>query len=415
MPGENSISQSQRKNLPHIVTNLDQLNPVSMMGGLFKFISKPQAYNIPTSNKYHTIQPITTVSTNAFTGSNYFFDFNIPMDIDMINEQFLELALLNTSSTTDWAAKASLPFWIQRIEIRHNGEIKQTLRDIHLYMDNTIYRNDFEREKLVPLVGINKDTYKADSATLTVLQGGGTNVFRLKINSILARCQLFIKALKGQIVVRVYPQAISVFSNSTANSSIQLQTATLLIEENELTPDACEKLKSIHRSNVDYRFLDVIDEQAVLTLTSGTTTKYVTNNFYDQVYSHLVVLTRANNASNEDLEIFVKHNNVYVEDVSSTNLSNGIQWTDDQLRKVVYTSNFPNSMSLQTDMNVYVPLAPSSDCEASYKKGVNAGFDILPRNCKICISAASSATYQVDILCYAYLHVRVQDGAFAIL
>ena len=410
MPSHSSTSLANlsRKNLPNIVSDLSLLDPKPILNGLFKFAHKDQAVNLPLSHKYHQIQTITTVQPTAFTTSNTFFDFNLPMNIDMLDEEILLVTLANSDPVVPWVADAPLPFWFQRLEIRHDNEIKETIRDIQLYMENTIYQDDFERTKAQPLNTIDASTYKVNAATATVpLSGSAT--FRLKLNTLLAKCNIFLKGLKGQVVFRFYPQTIGVFSSSVVNSSITLQSTILLLREIELTQDARNKMIQTYRSNVDFRYLDVITEQTVLNLSANTTTKYVTNNFHDSVYSHVIVLSRLA-PSLSGLVTFNSHNNVYLEDVSSMNLSNGIQWTDADLRLVVYQSHFPNAMTQQADMNIYVPLAASCDPVKANKDGIQNGYDVLPRNAKVCINPAITASNTVDILAYVYSHCRVEGG-----
>ena len=411
MPSENSVSLAnlQRKNLPHISSSLNLLEPMQLLNGLYRFQHKEQAYNLPCSHRYHQIQPITTVASTAFTNTNYFFDFNLPMNIDMIDEEVLLFSLYNSSVVDSWTAKSSVPWWFQRIEIRHDNEIKQTLRDIQLYLENTIYLNDFEREKNVPMIGLDKDTYKSNNDAVTILSSV-TKTFRLRLNSLLSKCNINLKQLRGQVVIRVYPQAMSAFSDSAINSSMQLQSPMLLIRECELSGDGRNKMNLIHRHNVDYRYLDVVHEQAIVNLTANSTFKYVTNNFHDTLYSHVVVLSRIANPTLENLEEFIEHLNVYFEDVSSANLSNGIQWTSDDLKQVVYQSHFPNSMTQQTDMNVYVPLVASLNPVDSYKKGVQNGYEVLPRNSKLCLNPKTTQQTQLDIVCYEYKHCRIENG-----
>jgi small nuclear ribonucleoprotein (snRNP)-like protein len=412
MPGENSVTLAnlQRKNLPHIASALNLLEPMPILNGLFRFQHKEQAYNLPCSHRYHQIQPITTVNATAFTNTNYFFDFNLPMNIDMIDEEILLFTLLNTgSSSADWVANASVPFWFQRIEIRVDNEIKQTLRDIQLYLENTIYLNDFERQKQEPMIGLDKEQYKVKTDS-TLVASGLTKTFRLRLNSFLSKCNINLKAIRGQIVVRVFPQAISAFSDSAVNANIQLQSPMLLVRECELTADGRNKMNMIHRQNVDYRYLDVVHEQAVVNLTSGSTYKYVTNNFHDTIYSHVVVLTRSANPTLAQLETFLEHLNIYLEDVSSASLSNGIQWSSDDLKQIVYQSHFPNAMTQAKDMNVYVPLVASLNPEEANKKGVQNGWDVLPRNSKLCINPKTSGQSQIDIVCYEYKHCRIENG-----
>ena len=410
MPSHSStvLANLSRKNLPNIVADLSLLDPKPILNGLFKFQDRKQASNQPVSYKYHQIQTITTVQPTAFTTSNTFFDFNLPMNIDMLDEEILLVTLANSDNMSNWVADAPVPFWFQRLEIRHDNEIKETIRDIQLYMENTIYQDDFERNKAQPLNAIDASSYKVNASVATVpLIGSAT--FRLKLNTLLSKCKIFLKGLKGQVVFRFYPQTIGVFSASGVNSSITLQSTMLLLREIELTQEARNKTSLNYRSNVDFRYLDVITEQTVLSLTANTTTKYVTNNFHDSVYSHVVVLSRVS-PSVGGLTVFQQHSNVYFEDVSSMNLSNGIQWTDADLRLVVYQSSFANSMTQQTDMNIYTPLVASLNPVKANKDGVMNGYEVLPRNAKLCINPLSTSANTIDILCYVYSHCRVENG-----
>ena len=411
MPSENSVNlaNSQRKNLPHIASALSVLEPTPILNGLFRFEHKEQAYNLPVSHRYHQIQTITTVAPTAFTNTNYFYDFNLPMNVDIVDEIILQVTLKNNDSSNNWVASASVPFWFQRIEIRIDNEIKQTIRDIQLYLDSTIYLDDFERKKNQPMIGLDRDTYQC-SASDTTLASGESKTFKLRLNSFIERCNLFLKGVRGQIVIRVYPQAIASFSSSTTNPNVVLQSSLILLRELELSADGRNKMLTVHRNNVDHRYLDVVHEQAVVNMTANSTSKYVTNNFHDTLYSHVVVLTRVANPTLANLETFVQHANIYFEDVSSMNLSNGIQWSDDDLKQVVYQDHFPNSMTQQANMNVYVPLCATSNARESNKKGVNNGWEILPRNSKICINPKATATNQLDILAYEYKHVRLEGG-----
>ena len=415
MPSENSVSLAnlQRKNLPHIASALNMLEPMPLLNGLFRFQHKEQAYNLPVSHRYHQIQPVTTVAPSAFTNTNYFFDFNLPMNIDILDDEVLVFTLQNNDPTNNWAPSASVPFWYQRVEIRVDNTIIQTLRDIDLYMENTIYLDDFERGKNHPMIALSPSTYQVDASGATIAPTKNMT-FRLRLNSLLSKCTPFIKAIKGQIIIRVYPQAMATFSSSASNPSMVLQNPILLIRELELTQDGRNKMMTVYRENVDFRFLQVVDEQAVVNLNAGSTYKYVTNNFHNTVYSHVVVLTRYANPTLANLETFIQHNVIYFEDAGSTNLSNGIQWLSDDLKQIVYQEHFPNSMTQQTNMNVYVPLLASSDPVKANKKGVENGWEVLPTNSKVCINSTYSGQVQLDIIAYQYTHVRIENGTIKV-
>ena len=414
MPSESSVSlaNKDRKNLPNIAASLNLLMPEPIMGGLYKFAHKEQAYNMPVSHRYSQVQPVTTVNTSIFQSSaNNYIDFNIPMNIDLIDETVLEIDLTNTDSTSghDWVANASEPFWFDKIEHLDGTRILQTIRDVDMYLENTIYLDDFERAKRQPMIALDASSYKVNSTAGTVA-AGSTATFRLPVNSVLTRCKLFLQALKKQQVLRFYPKSIASFSTSSYNSSITLSRAVLFVRDLQLTPDSRNLMHKIHMENVDYRIVDTVHDQQSIALTSGSVVKLKTTNFINQPYSHVVALTRANAPTGTALETFIQHNNIYFEDANNQNLSNGIQWSDGDNKQIVYQSHFPNTMVQKTDMHVYVPLVASSDPVKAFKTGVQNGYDVLPLNANLCINSASSATRLVDIICYAYRHVRVLNG-----
>ena len=75
-----NLASMDRKNLPHIASDLSLLQPEAVMNGLYRFFHKDQAYNLPVSNRYHQVQPVAQ-NPNAFStsSSTNYFDFNIPM------------------------------------------------------------------------------------------------------------------------------------------------------------------------------------------------------------------------------------------------------------------------------------------------------------------------------------------------
>ena len=112
MPSMESVNLAnlERRNLPTIASDLSLLRPQPVLNGLFNFMHKEQAHNLPVSVKYHQVQPITTVSGSAFTqGANYFFDLNVPMNIDILDDAVLEFTLQNTDASSDFVATAPVP------------------------------------------------------------------------------------------------------------------------------------------------------------------------------------------------------------------------------------------------------------------------------------------------------------------
>ena len=61
-------------------------------------------------------------------------------------------------------------------------------------------------------------------------------------------------------------------------------------------------------------------------------------------------------------------------------------------------------------MYVYVPLLACHDPVEANKRGMMNGYDTLPRNAQLVVNAASTATQQLDIIAYAYEHIRHEQG-----
>ena len=188
MPSDDSqdLANQQRKNVPNIASDLSLLRPMKVLNGLYNFIHKEQAHNLPVSHKDHFVQPTTSINASAFQSSGYSFDINLPMNIDLIDEIILILQLKNTHGATTWEADTSAPFFIDRFEVRDERGIVQTRNSLDLYLDNTIYLNDFERAKNLVNIGLDSSTYKAN-ATQVTLTAGNTKNYRIKLNTFLEK------------------------------------------------------------------------------------------------------------------------------------------------------------------------------------------------------------------------------------
>ena len=270
MPSDDSqdLANQQRKNVPNIASDLSLLRPMKVLNGLYNFIHKEQAHNLPVSHKYHSVQPTTSINTSAFQSSGYSFDINLPMNIDLIDEIILILQLKNTHGATTWEADTSAPFFIDRFEVRDERGIVQTRNSLDLYLDNTIYLNDFERAKNLVNIGLDNSTYKANATQVTITAGNTKN-YRIKLNTFLEKCKIWIKGLRGQIVLRFYTNPVATFSNNAVNSSLTLNSASLLVRELELSRDGRNTMNLVHKENVDYRIVEPLTETVSLALTSG--------------------------------------------------------------------------------------------------------------------------------------------------
>jgi hypothetical protein len=323
----------------------------------------------------------------------------------------LRVVASNSHATDDWVASCSLPFWFSRMEVRQSGNIIETIRPDELYLSLTAFKDKWELEKDEVDTIIDPTSFECDTTTGTIQELGATATYRLPLRCVLNACGMPLIGVDGQLTLRVYSQAASVFSASSINANLGLSTLTLWCRENKYHPHGLDGLKRAARLPLDFRYSQFSHEQASLALTSGSTTKYITNNFDNDLYSVVFVLVRASGATTTGLEDFLSANNVYLEDASNKNLHNGIQWSASDLARE-FKNKFPNNMISATNKNIHAFVPSENPVKALH--GHQNGFDVLPKNAKVVINAAATATRQVDIYALLYKHVRVEQGKIKI-
>lgn len=401
-----------RKNLPHLASAVEK-RVIPAVNGLYNFLNHDHAITKPQEHQWHEITSVSTVASTYFQSANNYADFNIPNDINgSLDWMHLLITCSNSHGANDWVSSCSVPYFFNRIEVRQNGNIIETLRADEIYLTQTAFKDHVALEKDEVDTGIDPTSFEADTTTLTIQELDATATFRLPLRCVLNACGIPLMAVDGQLSLRVYSQAVSVFSASAQNANLGLSTLRLWCREVKPHPHGMDALKRSARIPLDFRYSQWAHEQASLSLTSGSTTKYITNNFDNDLASLVFVLIRASGATTTGLEDFLSANNVYLEDASNKNLHNGIQWSADDL-KHLFKRAFPNNMINATNKNTYC-LVASEDPVKALHNGSQNGFMALPKNCKVVINASATATRQLDVYALLYKHVRVEQGKIKI-
>jgi len=398
-----------RKNYPHTVSAVDvEKAVVSVANGLYRYKRVEHSISNNTKHVDHEIQPVTSISSTFYNGNNNFTDFNIPKHLDYYDDEYLEITLANGSGTADCVFGASTFFLNSRIEVRVDGQIKQTLRDTTMFQDYLLYNDQFHFERHEAQTAVDPTSYGIDT-TFGTVGFGATRTWRLPLKTFLSQCGIPISACNNNITIRVYSNNVANLLASGTGSDLTCTSLRLFVREVKTNSS---KLRQLTSKNLDWKFLDSVVEEPSLALTNGSTTKYVTNNFDNSdLYSHLSVVIRNTTMTSNHLEDFLDNaSKVYFEDQSGQSLHNGIQWSNTQLLEKVYPEKFPNMVSQTAQRAIYLPLIPSSDPVNDYKQGSMGGSDTLHKNMKICIESNATATRLVTITGKIYRHVRLAQG-----
>lgn len=360
---------------------------------------------------WHEVQSVTTIPATVFNGSNNFVDFIVPAHMQWYDKAYAEVTLVNGGGSGDGdAVLACGPcFLFSRVEVRVNGDIKQTVRDVELKLDHLMYNDKHHLERFEASTGYDPTSFVVDTTYGTIADASGTKTYRIPVSTFLDKCGIPIMLCKDQIVIRFYSQNIAnILTSGSAAVAASVTCTSFKLYVRELEGDET-KLNKLKGKNIDWRFVDVIHEQASIALSSGSTTRYITNNFSENdLCSHVAVIIRSTTQTTTGPERFLDSaSSIWFENSSGANMHNGIQWTNTRLLQQQYPEKFPNLMSQTTYGSVYVPVVNSEDPVKSYKDGVVVGAEYLSRNMKLAITPNESATRLVEILAHCFKHCRL--------
>ena len=380
---------------------------VPVLKGLLKFPNADHA----VSNGYmrhvvHELQPRRTPQTDFFSGTNNFVDVELPQDMHFIDKMDLHMDLKNSDSQ-DTSFNNAVSNLISRYEIRVGSEIKETVTDVEHWMSQIPYHDPWHLDRKQDVEKIDPTTYKVGAnASAATIAMSATESVSVPLRNFVTAAGLPTSAVSEPITLRFYSQnASNVITNTT---DFDLTDFKIHAREKRILDHDMARAVS---SNMDWRYLQPKLEERSIALTSGSTTKTVLNNFNaDDLCSHLWVLIRTSSHTGtaQDDYLTTAASNIYIEDEAGQNITNGIQWKTTDLLDKVYPDKFQNKA--KDFHGLYLPLCPSQDPVADYKKGAQTGVMPLSRNMKLCITASTTGTYYVSVIAMCQRHVRTENG-----
>ena len=397
-----------QKNLFHLVSSTD---PVTYTQSVMKYNFKRPEQSISLADcmhQWHEIQSVTTVSSTVFNSANNFVDFNLPKHLHMLDKLYAQITLANASADTDYVFASLISDLIARMEVRAGSKILETITALNTLLDQVVYRDSWEIEKFTPSNDVSKSTF-APASTYNTVAFGTSRTYRIPLRCFLNALGIPLVLLKNQIVLRFYSQYIDNLKTSGTTSDMTCTEFKLYTRELKCSDSKIAKLGMKH---LDYRYVMPTLEQASIALTSGSTAKYITNNFdQNDLASHVFVIIQNTTQTGANLDQFLDNvSSIWLEDQSGQSMSNGIQWTNTQLLYDIYPSKFPNLLSQASNKAIYAVAVPSQDPVSDYKTGTCNGALALAKNMKLAITANTSATRLVSIIAMVYKHIRVQNN-----
>lgn len=410
-----SVRQStNRLHFPHLkgaVNRDQQIIPVA--GGIMKYFDPEQAItNGYRRHVIHELQPRRDAPSDFFSGTNNFIDVELPQDLHYIDKLDLHLELRNSHASDALSFTNFVSNLISRIEVRVGSEIKETITDVENWIAQVPYETPWELQRQATSQWKASTGLTVDSATVAASTDFARTI-RIPLRNVISECRVPTAAINDQVVLRFYSQNSA---NCIGNGTLALNNLKVHLRE-QRSLDV--QLAAAVRSNLDWRYLQPkLEEKSVVFATAGNTNKVVLNNFTeDDLCSHMWVLIRNSNPTDAAQDDY--HNDVaskiYLENEAGQNITNGIQWTSDQLLNEIYADKFQNTAN--GSQGLYLPLCPSENPAADYKKGTQYGAQPLSRNMKLCIvpsSSGASNTYFVTVVAMCHRHVRCESGQFTI-
>ena len=358
--------------------------------------------------KEQFLDPDSDYANTFFQTANNTVTFDIPKDLDEIVDMHIIAPITNGDASDTFTFGAPPQFMFDKWELLKGSDVVKTYKPLHAYLDDNLYYTSAEREHVEYESRIDKSTRAMFSSANTIAATASSDVY-IHVPNIFTQCMISPKQLKSQYRLRFYSSASYALAASAA-AVTDLTLGTLRMRVRHRVGHA-DKLAIQSRS--DYRFLDTVATDISESLTSGTEKSIITKHFSDtDLYSHFMVLIRASGAANEGLINFLPLTSIAIEDEAGNNLTNGQTYTSDQLLKNLYPQHFKNTMSIQSNRAVYVPLVASTDVVSDARKGTCSGALNLRSNMRLRIVPAATATRQIHMIAKKYAHVSIVGGDF---
>ncbi len=200
-------------------------------------------------NQEIVFQPNTTLNSNCFesTAVQSQLDFHI---FSTPGKKFYDLYIqfdINNSSTSNSVNITPSPFFVDRIEYRSmSNDLIQTLYNINIFKNLSLLSNE-QAKKILPLHGINSDTWKPHPNT-TIPASKKRQFYIYLMGDIFSQNQGILADWNGYIILRLYLTGNIIESGSGNINCSQIQVKVQTTE----TPYRKEPRKARAYQFVDY-------------------------------------------------------------------------------------------------------------------------------------------------------------------
>lgn len=212
----------------------------------------------PYVPKQNLILAQTSVPQNAFQGSQYQIEFEIPRHLGKMldNQLNFQITFPNASGSTLNASVMPTTFWCDAIEVLYNGNVVERVEREEIHQETSQYMTDPEFQKQARRLNLDKDT--GGMSVFSVPNGGITKSFWLPLwANCLSSSQPYIRGFDGTWKYRLWlTNNIWATGDGLPNSGLAAPTLKqmyMYITEAGLQPGVESAVMSAHSQGAVYR------------------------------------------------------------------------------------------------------------------------------------------------------------------
>ena len=403
-----------RANHPFIFESHDAYPHSKTNYGVFQ---EHQNVNITDMPCESSIPPTTSLSSRAFSGSN-FVDFEIPK-LNILKSATLCMEIVNNCPIN----KLQLPVafnLIDRFEIYFGSTLVETVLSEALYINHCTNNTIEQRKMLQNSSNVDHDTYD-NHAVLAFVDPNGTEVKELYIRlySLLSNSNLFLPGILEDIRVRVHFSAYSKWglqpvTGLYAVPTIEpvLQKAEIRLQHVILADHNYKKMQNLYRTNqINIKYLDHRFQSYSIFAQNNVSINHVLSSI-NGLISHMYILMREQICKGWSQLDFKKINRFFLTDSSGSNIHNGIQYSNDYIRSIYAADHFDHTNFFSVKP-VY-PIAFSNDIHTTVNTSNCLGARHFTSQEQLWILPGSTGSYEILILTYAHAQLHIKEGQVSV-
>ena len=241
----------------------------------------------------------------------------------------------------------------------------------------------------------------------TAIANGGTATYRVPLPMLwFQQSEAWLQSHKGDILIRVVlrPSSDTVTAGST--TSVIITSATLIVEDESFIDGSYqERQEEIHgKIPCDNLFTDFKCQQfPSLSYTQGTSQTHVLTGITGPV-NFIFFFVRSSPVNASNINTFSAITSFEIQDPNGKNIIGGSAILSADWLSMIAPSYLPSQLTL--NKNIYGYFFCDSPMK-TIESGSNTGFYTFTGKERLVITAASTATVQVDVFAYCTANARV--------